>query len=398
MKNGIFAALALATISLLAPTNVGAQQSCNLDRGTNTYLSEGATDFRLHPASTGTLRVAVIFVDFPDAPADESAEVLYNSFMPGAVSWFDRASFGRFAFAPQPVFRWFRMPLPSTSYAWNTFQSHRIYVNDAIGVANQDVDFAGTQAVYVVSSKGAKFPISPTMLGNPGSGVMADGVEFRLGVTFGNDIRGTRASYGTHVAVHETLHILGLPDLYSFDGGSFANFHRFVGGWDIMGWVSPGANLLAWHGRKLGWLDQSQMLCVSGGVTTATLSPVETSGGVKAISARLSNSRSLVIEHRSLTGLDAGLCDQGLLVYTVDASTKSGAGPVQVVAAADGADNAQISRCGVKYAAPFDIGPGEIPTYIDPSGIRIEVLGRNAAGMEVRVSYPGSARRRSTRK
>jgi M6 family metalloprotease-like protein len=377
----------LMAVVCLSAFALSAQTSCELANGTNRVLSEGPTDRILHPAAVGELRVAVLFVDFPDVPADEDARTIYDSFLPAAVSWFQEASRGRFTFAPLPTYKWYRMPLPSTSYSPD-FK----YVQDAVAVADAEVDFSRVHAVYVVQPRNGSFAVSPTHLNYPTRGFPADGNEIRLGVTFGRDIRLTRPGYGTYVAVHETLHILGLPDLYAYGASTFVDAHRFVGAWDIMGWVALGQHPFAWHSRKLGWLDAAQMLCVSEGMTTATLSPVSSSAGTKAIAARINASKVLVVENRSRTGLDQGACDEGILVYTVDASVANGTGPVRVVAAQTG-DPARFGNCGTLYAAPFSIGAGEIPSYLDPSGISVEVLSRDADGAQVRVSYPGPRRR-----
>ncbi|HEX7709172.1 MAG TPA: peptidase M6 [Thermoanaerobaculia bacterium] len=387
--------IVLSALVLLAP--VDSYASCMLDRGSNLYLSEGATDLALHPPSVGSLRAFVIFVDFSDAPADESAEELYQSFIPGAVAWFDQASFGRFSFEPVPDFRWFRMPLPSTSYGFNalTFAKHRAYVNDAIQAADPHVDFSGGGVIYVVSSRGAAIPISPTLLGPVGQGISVDGTELRLGVTFGNDIRFPRQNYGSWIAVHETLHILGLPDLYLFDGSPYPQYLRVVGGWDPMSWIAPGAHLVAWHARKLGWIDEAQLVCAdpSGEGTRVTLTPAIVEGGTKAVAVKLSDSKAIVAEYRARTGLDAGLCDSGLLIYTVDAKVATGFGPVEVIAASEGTNATALAQCGPKYAAPFDIGPGEIWLYTHSTGLRIELLSLGEGSATVHVGYPAPRRR-----
>ena len=55
-----------------------------------------------------------------------------------------------------------------------------------------------------------------------------------------------------NIPIHEIGHVLGLPDLYDYDGSSFG-----VGGWDVMGiWAAPPArppHFGAWARERLGW-------------------------------------------------------------------------------------------------------------------------------------------------
>jgi hypothetical protein len=46
--------------------------------------------------------------------------------------------------------------------------------------------------------------------------------------------------------MHETGHLFGLLDLYDFGTSVFPTFHRFVGGWDPMGWLQFGSSFSAW--------------------------------------------------------------------------------------------------------------------------------------------------------
>ncbi len=86
---------------------------------------------------------------------------------------------------------------------------------------------------------------------------------------------------------------------------------------------------LAWHKWKLGWLDTSAIYCATS-TAEVVLTPISTSPGTKAIVVKIDADTALVAELRRQTGADSRLCDSGLLVYTVEASVASGAGPVQV--------------------------------------------------------------------
>ena len=102
----------------------------------------------------------------------------------------------------------------------------------------------------------------------------------------------------------------------------------------MMSWNDPGGHFLAWQKWKLGWLDPSQLTCLDGpGEVTTTITPLERSGGLKAIVVPTGLSSVYVIEARKRIGEDDWLCDDGVLIYSVNSSIRSGNGPVQVRAA-----------------------------------------------------------------
>jgi len=78
-------------------------------------------------------------------------------------------------------------------------------------------------------------------------------------------------------------------------------------------------------------------------------------------------------------------CDDGVLVYTVDATKANGQAPVTVKAAQPSPDPARIALCGLKYAAPFDVGPGEVSTFED-ANVKVDVLGTDGTNYRVRVT------------
>ena len=193
--------------------------------------------------------------------------------------------------------------------------------------------------------------------------------------------------------IHETGHLLGLPDLYEYGAPDLETAIRFVGGWDPMSFVLPGAHFNAWHKRKLGWLDATDALCMSApGALEETLTPMSAAGGIKAIIVPLGPSQAYVLEVRKQTGRDSRLCDKGVLIYTVDASMANGAGPIEVKPAQHGTDLSKIDACGPLYDAPFDLGAGEVSTYTDAAvGLTVEVLAPAGAGYLVRVTREGSS-------
>jgi M6 family metalloprotease-like protein len=336
---------------------------------TGVHLSEGPTNWANVVRPVGRVSAVTIFVDFPDAPATEPTATDYANLMPGGAQWFSASSYGRLTLEVTPVHRWFRMPQPSTAYGFArglSFAAHRAYIADAVRAADAAVDFRGYQLLYVIPNRAASaISFSPTMLAPAGRGVAADGREFRQAVTFGQDMW----RWGFKVLNHESGHTFGLPDLYAFAGG-----HPFVGGWDLMGLISgPAPDYLAWHKWKLGWLDDAQVRCLPApGRTDVTLSPLGTTGGVKAVVVRTGTTTAYVAEVRARTGLDAATCAGGVLVYRVDSAVASGSGPVQVI---DARPASTVCGNGLNDAT-FDLSTA---TFAVP-GVRFDLLAATPAG------------------
>src|SRR5204862_439379 len=120
-----------------------------------------------------------------------------------------------------------------------------------------------------------------------------------------------------------------------------------------------------WDKWRMGWLTDSQVRCV-----TATsradfvLSPLGRRGGVKAVVLRTGLRTAVVAEYRTRSGLDAGQCSSGVLIYKVNAGLASGAGPVRV------SDARRVSSSGGKCGALGDAAYGRGGRWTDStSGI-----------------------------
>ena len=355
-------------------------------------LSEGTNASMLPLAAGRDLTAVMIFVDFPDLHATESTAQLHNRLVPSARVWYAEASYGRATLEVTPVHRWFRMARGSRNYGLQsglTFEEHKDYVADAIAAADADVDFSRYRIVYVVAARGSALQRSPAFHAPPGDGIRVDGIEVRHSATLGEDVRELfPRHYGSNVLVHETGHLLGLPDLYDVSANDYSRLFRFAGDWDTMGSTNSGAHFLAWHKWKLGWIDRTQLTCLSGpGEVTATISPAATAGGLKAVVVPTGPATAFVIEARRRVGQDARLCEEGVLIYTVDALAHSGDGPVRVQPAQRDRNPDLVSSCGALYNAPFDCAPGEDAHFQNrAAGLTVDVLGSSGAGYRVRVT------------
>lgn len=131
------------------------------------------------------------------------------------------------------------------------------------------------------------------------------------------------------VNVHEFLHTLGLPDLYTMGGNSAAvPSSGPVGMWDIMasaGMPAP-QYVLGYLRKEMGWLEGDSVAEITAGGTyelTAVSQP-DTAGGVRLYTIETplpqGESQTICLEYRMSmpSGQYDHLVDEGLLMYRVD--------------------------------------------------------------------------------
>ena len=262
---------------------------------------------------------------------------------------------------------------------------------DAMTLADPSVDFSLYDVIYVVASKGAQVDGVAFIASNEQDGITLDGKNHRFGVTIGQRDGREPVVYpdlGSPVLVHETAHLWGLPDLYN----NVSPFFDDAGAWDLMSQPEPMTpDLLAWHKWKLGWLDDAQVSCqVGAGELNVTLSPVGAPGGTKLAIVRTGPSTVLTIEVRQPVGLDADLCDSGVLITKVDTSVITGADPGAVDVQSAQPDEAKdIARCGYLYNAPYDLATDEVPSY-SSGDLSVRLWEKVGQDYTMAITYSGS--------
>ncbi|MDP9227122.1 MAG: hypothetical protein M3P18_25400, partial [Actinomycetota bacterium] len=211
----------------------------------------------------------------------------------------------------------------------------------------------------------------------PGTGIVADGHELLNGVVGNGNFRPETAYLLAHYAMtHESGHMMGLSDLYGRACPTCPDTHDWVGVWSMMDTSNaPSAEFLGWDKWILRWLDPTQIrgVTAAGQSLEELVSPLEERGGVKLIVVPISASFLYAVEVRQPIGQDSGLCDHGVLVYTVDSTKHNATGAIHVQPAhAD-------APCGALSDAAYDIGSGEVSTFED-SNVKVELLTANPDG------------------
>ncbi len=389
------ASLAIAALAALCVATGHAQDACTLRPDTlRPALSEAPPDERLFAHSLGEVRAALIFIDFPDAPGTADVAQLAPSYTNEASAWYASASRGRMSLSFTVAPRWYRMSKPSATYVneIGKFVDVIAAAAEAINLAAGDVDFTRVTHVYIAASNHSAVNKSNAFMAPVGRGAKFDRGEIRFGAAFGSNVYRTipTGSYPAHHLTHETLHTLGLPDLYDITIADIVQNASATGGWDPMGWVLSLGEPLVWHKRLLGWIDPPELHCVERADTAITvresLVPAGETGA-KAVAVRLDRYRVLVAEARVPRGLDSLRGPGGVLVYTVDVRVPTGRTPVRVISAAGGPaadDSSRVRRLGPLHDATLSADTGRRSRLDVPdAGVSVEVTRSSTARFDV---------------
>ncbi|MCY3608367.1 MAG: cell wall-binding repeat-containing protein [Acidimicrobiaceae bacterium] len=338
------------------------------------------------PSSTGSFRVAVLFIDFPDAQAEHSPQEEADSSLAWAEEYLEAASYGKLDVEFVPHYTWQRSEQSHTHYhepsSTGRVRVSRAASQEAVTLADAEFDFSDVDTVMTV------LPRTHFHSGSAGGFVSADDADVRQVRVNSHPSDEPRAfadvsDWGS-TAAHELAHALGLLDMYPFDrslhelpeapsgqawiNADFGLMHLdsyFLSAHDdprrrvvwrhrdgrvdtgYAGVLNP-REMLAWSRWQLSWLDPDQAQCVTESSATVTLSPAARPGDAVAMAAIPVNQRQvIVVESRRELGYDRAveyaytefdgwqtefpsLIEEGVLVYTVDALFGAGELPVKI--------------------------------------------------------------------
>ncbi|MEM7105248.1 MAG: hypothetical protein AAF502_19070 [Bacteroidota bacterium] len=320
--------------------------------------------------SIGKLNMTVLFVDFDDVPATRSVDSVFSIINPIAREFYEEISYGRLELNLKPHFKWLRLSQPSAHYGAGIYKflPHREFIQEAVDLAGDKVDFSETDVVLVMSNPDAEaIALGPVFKSlDPEYQIKATGANISVGITSGYDLN----HWGGLWLAHETGHTFGLPDLYDFEG---ENQLKSVGTFGIMGTQAGNApGYFAFERWILGWIDDNQVICHESGETIVELEAIEKVGGTKAIMIPLDSASALVVESRRKIGFDIRT-REGALVYLVNTTLPGGSGPIQV-------------KPGVKSEYKFlqdaPMAKGESYTF---KNVSVEVIETNKHSDKVKV-------------
>ena len=236
--------------------------------------------------SLGTLRVAVLFVDFPDAQATHTTYQEAELGLSTVERYFGTFSYGKLDLQFAPLHRWLRAEQNYAHYTEGRSHITRSINAEAIRLADAEYDFTDYHAVMIVMP-------STHFIGGEASG-HAKTDEGSLPSTRINAFPFQEprepADWG-FIGAHELMHNLGLPDLYTSNRlpplDAPAGKAWFWTTFDIMRmwtyfpiaeddprlsfvhrtewstYLMFADEMLAWSRWQLGWLGAKQIRCLN---------------------------------------------------------------------------------------------------------------------------------------
>ena len=165
----------------------------------------------------GTVRVAVLFVDFPDAQATHTTLQEAELGLPWAEEYLERNSYRKLDVQFVPHHEWLRAPKSYSDYlSESVLGTPHVYGDDlfadAVSLVDDEIDFGGFHSLAVI------LPSSHFASGTAGGSIEADGLSMRRHVNNNRprDEPGELRNWGL-TAAHELVHNLGLLDIYPYD-------------------------------------------------------------------------------------------------------------------------------------------------------------------------------------
>ncbi|MBQ5782457.1 MAG: hypothetical protein IIV99_03615 [Oscillospiraceae bacterium] len=280
------------------------------------------------------LKAAFVCVDFPNKKAADSkypdTKFFYDLLCTDGLRVFDIISYGKLDLEIDHYDKWYTMPKNDDVYEMNkgiTGERQRAYLKDAMDITCHEIDYSQYDILYVCPVHDAEVPYSPTMV-DASRPISCESGEIGLAVTFGRDMYKRKGL----LLAHETGHIMGLPDLYTYgvtEGARDAFGH--CGTWDLMGWIEGIApDYIAYSKWRLGWLDDEQF-AVAEESGEYQLTPVETAEGLKGVIIPFDEYHGYIVEYRQPLGLDENLPEEAILVYRIDGTIRSGKGCISLI-------------------------------------------------------------------
>ena len=311
-----------------------------------------ATAFPFAPTvlpTTGTIDVALIYVDWEDLPGTKGDYDYYKHHAEMFSDFYWMASEHKLKMQTSTTEDWQRLPGSFEEYVTESQQEEaqrgeapkkQKFYDAAVAASDPDFDFTDVEIVFfVVPTAESVFVGGPHEFNFDWNGYLKTSERDIYDTATPGDFNIDRGSPGTapwFYFVHETGHMLGIPHQADEDQNN-PDTEKYVvsplGGWDVMAEHGGNRTMNSWLRWLAGWLDDDQVACVTKQDISDNyyeLHPInEVAGEVESLVIKLSDTKVVVVESRRFDpkfDISTGNSKNGLIVYTVDATKASAQG------------------------------------------------------------------------
>lgn len=328
---------------------------------------------------SGTVKWALIPIDFPDMQGQSNFRSRVDDQMKMLSDWFNIVSEGKFKVEWVVADKWVTLPNLSSQYSINNSVNLGDASNgsklfkEAMASADPVFDFTGIQTVNFILPQGQTI-IQETSQGFPWDKSVKE-LTTKEGSISSFSIPGVffdhpQVQYWSYWA-HEFGHAIGIPHI-----GSSREPNPFMG-LDIMSnQDGESKELSGWMRFVTGWMPDEKVYCKQLNNLKnidITLTPLsETKDGIKMMVIPVSSTKAVVIESRRENKFSCQMPSKrnGVLVYTYDATLSHGQDFLKPVTPTGRMAEASLNCRVVPYPNPI-IYEGQ---KITVDGITIELL------------------------
>jgi hypothetical protein len=320
-------------------------QVCRIPNAVESNVLSGFPLDDLRVPTIGSIKAKVVYLDFLDYRQNPNDPTLEEQFLPlgnDVNRYLEYVSYGKMQFEwdihPEPLL------MPKNVHEYELVESGKrpgFYpaleiVYEMLDLHRNQLDFTGVEVIVLLLNP--KIPLDLATLGYAHPVDLGRPFVTNQGNQY-NAVTITLEAWPQHkwqLIFHELGHTLGLIDLYDFGPvENFDDYHRHVGGFDIMGMLSEqNLEVLGWNRYLMNWIEDDQVFCIDP-PTEPIIVPMQTIGlpaepeEIQMIVIQLDRYKVLVIEAKEVNPYCL-VCD-GLLVYTVDTTIPNGRGSMKII-------------------------------------------------------------------
>jgi len=332
-----------------------------------------------YPPTVGKWSILALLVEFPDVKHQTAPEEISRRIFQDVNAYFREVSYNLVSIEGYAT-NWIMLPKSTVTYGISEWGSpserRRAFERDAIGVADDSVDYSRYDVVFIIAAgRGTVWAYSTTAMVRTNDNVTVEAITVQTEYT----------AWGTFA--HEFGHQLGLPDLYDYTvaakPGVYLEAAIHVGPYCLMSRSTERPLMLGWSKLTLGWLPPSNVqIAQPGDIKSVKIRPHRSlSNETMLLKIQISSKQYYLVEVRERTGYDSVLPDSGVLITFVDELVESGQGPVRLI---DANPTKSLDD------APFDLGSCENAVFTDfERGIRLVLLQKLKDGYLVQLSKAG---------